>query len=85
MLRIPHCLDSLLIDGGKAVSPTHRPHFTAQKHYFLLIFPVDPVPDPLLLRKSASAGNPTQILESVARNSDHYTTEAVRIRFISRL
>jgi hypothetical protein len=24
-----------LIDGGKVVSPTHRPHFTPQKHYFL--------------------------------------------------
>jgi hypothetical protein len=23
-----------LIDGGKVVSPTHRPHFTTQKHYF---------------------------------------------------
>jgi hypothetical protein len=34
MLRIPHCLDNRLIDGGKVVSPTHRPHFTAQKHFF---------------------------------------------------
>jgi hypothetical protein len=33
MLRIPHCLDNGLIDGGKVVSPTHRPHFTAKKHY----------------------------------------------------
>jgi hypothetical protein len=31
---------------------------------------MDPVPDPLLLKKSGSAG-------SVARNSDLYTTEAV--------
>jgi hypothetical protein len=31
---------------------------------------VDPVPDPLLLRKSGSSGNRTQI-PSVARNSDH--------------
>jgi hypothetical protein len=23
MLRIPHCLDSRLIDGGKVVSPPH--------------------------------------------------------------
>jgi hypothetical protein len=34
---------------------------------------VDPVPDPLLLRKSGSAGNRTRDL----RNSDHWTTEAV--------
>jgi hypothetical protein len=34
MLRIPHCLDSRLIDGGKVVSLTHRPHITLQKHYY---------------------------------------------------
>jgi hypothetical protein len=34
MLRIPHCLDNRLIDGGKVVSPTRQPHFTPQKHYF---------------------------------------------------
>jgi hypothetical protein len=33
MLRIPHCLDSWLTDGGKLVSPTHRPRFTPEKHY----------------------------------------------------
>jgi hypothetical protein len=38
---------------------------------------VDPVPDPLLLRKSGSAGNRTRTSGSVARNSDHQTTEAV--------
>jgi hypothetical protein len=32
---------------------------------------VDPVPDPLLLRKSGSAENRTQTSGSVARNSDH--------------
>jgi hypothetical protein len=36
-----------------------------------------PVPDPLLLRKSGSAENRTRTSGSVARNSDHYTTEAV--------
>jgi hypothetical protein len=36
MLRIPHYLDNRLIDGGKVVSPTHRTHFTRQKHYFLM-------------------------------------------------
>jgi hypothetical protein len=40
---------------------------------------VDPVPDPLLLRKSGSAGNRTRASGSVARNSDHQTTEAVNI------
>jgi hypothetical protein len=30
-----------------------------------------PVPDPLLVRKSGSAGNLTQTSGSVARNSDH--------------
>jgi hypothetical protein len=34
MLRIPHCLDNRLTDGGKVVSPTHLPYFTPQKHYF---------------------------------------------------
>jgi hypothetical protein len=34
MLRIPHCLYNRLTDGGKFVSPAHRPHFTPQKHYF---------------------------------------------------
>jgi hypothetical protein len=38
---------------------------------------VDPVPDPALLRKSGSAGNQTLTSGSVARNSDHYTIEAV--------
>jgi hypothetical protein len=33
MLRIPHCLDNRLTDGGKVVSPTHLPHTTPQKHY----------------------------------------------------
>jgi hypothetical protein len=32
MLRIPHCLDNRLRDGGKAVSPTHQPRSTPQGH-----------------------------------------------------
>jgi hypothetical protein len=36
---------------------------------------VGPVPDLLLLRKSGSAGNRTRTSGSVARNSDHYTTD----------
>jgi hypothetical protein len=38
---------------------------------------VDPVPNPLLLRKSGSARNRTRTSGSVARNSEDYTTEAV--------
>jgi hypothetical protein len=38
---------------------------------------VDSVPDPLLLRKSGSAGNRTRTSGSVAMNYDHLTTEAV--------
>jgi hypothetical protein len=38
---------------------------------------MDPVPDPLLLRKSGSAGNQTRASGSVARNCDYETTEAV--------
>jgi hypothetical protein len=38
---------------------------------------VDPIPESLLLRKSGSAGNRTRTFGSVAKNSDHQTTEAV--------
>jgi hypothetical protein len=38
---------------------------------------VDPVLDPLLLRKSGSAGIEPGTSGSVAMSSDHYTTEAV--------
>jgi hypothetical protein len=40
MIRIPHCLDNRLIDGGEDVSPTQRQHFTPQKHSSSLMFPV---------------------------------------------
>jgi hypothetical protein len=36
---------------------------------------MDLVPDPLLLRKSGSAGNRTRASGSVAKNSDHKTRE----------
>jgi hypothetical protein len=53
--------------------------FLEQSHYFFFqVAPqlysqgsVDPVPHPLLLRKSGSAGNRTRTSGSVARNSDH--------------
>jgi hypothetical protein len=38
---------------------------------------LDPVPDPLLLRKSGGAGDRTRTSGSVARNSEHWTTEEV--------
>jgi hypothetical protein len=34
MLRIPHCLDNRLTDGGKVVSLINRLRYTPQKHYF---------------------------------------------------
>jgi hypothetical protein len=52
--------------------------FLYRIRYFLQVAPqlytralVDPVPEPLLLRKSGSAGNRTRASGSVARNSDH--------------
>jgi hypothetical protein len=47
---------------------------------------VDPVPDLLLLRKPGGAGIPTRTFGSVARNSDHLTTEVVKLsrKFIKR-
>jgi hypothetical protein len=43
---------------------------------------MDLFPDPLLLRESDSAGNRTRTSGSVARNSDHKTTEVVNIIYI---
>jgi hypothetical protein len=40
MLRIPHCLDNRLTNGGMVVSPTHRPRSTPQKHNFFFWWPV---------------------------------------------
>jgi hypothetical protein len=37
LLRIPHCLDSRLTDGGKLVSSKHRPHSTPQNIIFLFL------------------------------------------------
>jgi hypothetical protein len=39
---------------------------------------VGPVPDPLLLRTCGSAGNQPRASGSVARNSDHRTTEEAK-------
>jgi hypothetical protein len=35
MLRIPHCLDNRLTDGGKVVSPTRRPLLYSPEKLFL--------------------------------------------------
>jgi hypothetical protein len=40
---------------------------------------MDPVPGPLLLRKSGSAGKRTLTSGSAARNSGHKTTEVVSL------
>jgi hypothetical protein len=37
MLKIPHCLDNGITDGGKVVRPTHPLHSTSQKHYCLYV------------------------------------------------
>jgi hypothetical protein len=37
MLKIAHCLDNRLTDGGNVVSPMHRPRYTPQKQNFLLL------------------------------------------------
>jgi hypothetical protein len=37
MLRMPNCVDNRFTDGGKVVSPTHRPHFTPLKHYYFYV------------------------------------------------
>jgi hypothetical protein len=41
---------------------------------------VDPVPDPLLLRKSGSDGNRTRDSGSAARDCDHQTAEAEALK-----
>jgi hypothetical protein len=37
-LRLPHYLDKWLLDGGKVVSPTRRPHFIPRFFFFFLRF-----------------------------------------------
>jgi hypothetical protein len=37
MLRTPYCQDNRLTDGGKVVSPKHRPRSLPQEHYLLLV------------------------------------------------
>jgi hypothetical protein len=44
---------------------------------------VDPIRDPLILRKSGSAGIELGTSGSVSRNSDKYTTEVVKLLCLS--
>jgi hypothetical protein len=37
MLRIPHCLDHRITDGGKVVIPTHQLPFTPHEHYYFSV------------------------------------------------
>jgi hypothetical protein len=46
---------------------------------------VDPVPDPLLPRKSGSVGNRTRTSGSVVRNSDRLITDAVTLKLFDQL
>jgi hypothetical protein len=83
------------VDRGRhVVSETDRYgrnlRFLDRSRYFFLLSSYSvvltrlsgPRPDPLLLRKATSAGNPTRISESVARNSNHQTIEAITLRLI---
>jgi hypothetical protein len=60
----PYCRILLFLDRSRYF------FFQVEPQLFLRGL-VGPVPDPLLLRKSSSAGNRTRSSGSVARNSDH--------------
>jgi hypothetical protein len=88
--RLSATLVPTLADRGCHVVSVTDPYglilgFLDQSRYFFFqVAPqlysrgwVDPVPDPLLLGKSGSTGNRTRTPGAAARNSDHYTTEAV--------
>jgi hypothetical protein len=67
----------LRIEGDESL----RPYSRLSRPESLFLPPrrgwVDPVTDPLLIRKSGSTGNRIGTSGSVARNSDHWTTDAV--------
>jgi hypothetical protein len=80
-------------DTGYRVVSATDPHgriiwfLDRRRYFFFQVAPqmywrgwMDPVPDPLFLRKFGNVGNWTRTSGSVARNSDHWTTEAVAIR-----
>jgi hypothetical protein len=45
----------------------------------------DPVPDPILHRKSGRAGNRNRTSGSIARYSDNYTTQAVNCNVVTKI
>jgi hypothetical protein len=73
----------LRIEGWRVVSVTNSygrilGFLNRSRYFFFQVAPqlysrgwVDPVPDPLLLRKSGSTGNRTRTSGSVARNCNH--------------
>jgi hypothetical protein len=79
----PSYFQLLRIGGCRVVSATDPRgrilgFIDRSRYYFFQAAPhlysrgrVDPVSDPLLLRKSGSAGNRTRTSGSVARNTDH--------------
>jgi hypothetical protein len=85
MLRIPHCLDNRLTDGGNVVSPTIRPHFTLQKHLFFcfwnsFLLEVGQTPGPseagriFKSKKFSSSGLEPAAFRLVAYCFNHYAT-----------
>jgi hypothetical protein len=59
MLRIPHCLANRLTDGGKVVSPTHRPLLYSPETLFLCFW------YSFLLEATQPNRNPTVIQRNV--------------------
>jgi hypothetical protein len=46
-LRIPHCLDNQLTDGGEVVNLTQRPRFALQEDYwYSFLLEVESTPGP---------------------------------------
>jgi hypothetical protein len=76
----PECASELYRPSDRHLSAKLMPTFVAEgcRYFFFQVAPklysrgrVDPVPDPLFLRKSGSAGNRARTSGTVARNSDH--------------
>jgi hypothetical protein len=90
--RLSAKLAPTFADRGRRVVSVTDPYaripgfLDRSRYFFFQIAPqlysrgrVDPVPDPLLIRKSGSAGNRTRTFGSVARNCNHYTTDGVTL------
>jgi hypothetical protein len=78
---IDRCLSVKLVPTVVSVTDLFRPilgFLDRRRYFFFQVAPqlysrgrVDPVTDPLLLKKSGSAGNRTRTSGTLARNSDH--------------